>query len=178
MQNYSKNLTYANVCEKKSAEAPFFSRAYPLRIALVVGLATHFPQVGLHGLFAVGLVLLCAEGLLVGSDFRQVFRTRSDGGRNGSETLTLSQFVCRGLRGAGDGTQSAQVDTATVGVSRLGYAVGSQYHFLVGRVRRLLVDAGECTADGFDCIGILYFCHGTFGVFAEQTVLRTERPLR
>ena len=117
------------------------------------------PQVRLHGLFAVGAVLLSLEGGLVGGDLAQVVSTGVDRDRDRCEALTLLQFVCRRSGRAGDGAQTTQVDAGAALAGCLGYAVGSEHHLLVSRVGRFLVDLGECTADGFDHVSIFGFCH-------------------
>ena len=117
------------------------------------------PQVRPHRLLAVRLVLLREEVLLVGRDLRQVLLTGLNGRGYRSKSLALSQFVRTRSRGAGHALQASDVDAAAVGVGGLFHTVGSQHHLLVGCVRRFLVDAGECTADGLNHVSIFGFCH-------------------
>ena len=58
------------------------------------------PEVALHRLLAIRLVLLRSESGLVGGDLAQVLRTGTDSGCYGGEALTLCQFVGTGRGGA------------------------------------------------------------------------------
>ena len=97
-------------------------------------------------------------------------------GRRSSSSCRSPGRVVRGSRSGRDGAQTAEIDTGTVFRLRCSLAVGCEDHLLVGCVRGLLVDFGQCTADGFDCVSIFYFCH-RYSAFAEQTARWAVRPL-
>ena len=81
------------------------------------------PEIRLHGLFAAGLVLLGAEGLLVSTDVRQVLTAL------GYPLCALLEEAALGLLFGADGRLAVvlanHVDAGAVGVGRFGYAVGS-----------------------------------------------------
>ena len=53
------------------------SLARLVAVLLVVRVTAYFPQIGLHGLFAVGQVALREERSLVGIDLHEVFGTQA-----------------------------------------------------------------------------------------------------
>ena len=130
-----------------------------LALALVILLTADFPQVRLHGLLAVGKILLREEVNLVLSDGHEVRRTLLHHRCHRAEAVTSLQLLGGERRGTCNGAQTAEIDTGTVFRLRCSLAVGCEDHLLVCCVRRLLVDFGQCTADGLDCVSILYFCH-------------------
>ena len=137
-------------------------------MGFVVGSELQAPQVRLHGFLAIGQVLLGLESLLVLGHLAQVVTTDSHSLCNGFEAQLL-RTLFRAVRSrAGHAGQSAQVDAAAVGVSRLGYTVRSEHHFLVTGVRRFLVDFGECTTDGLDCVSIFHFCHFALAILVHE----------
>ena len=111
-------------------------------MVLIVGIAFDFPEPFLEGLATTRLVLLSGEGSLVLREGREVLRTNSNGTGYGYEAVTDADFLLRDRRAAGDGTDSAQVQAGTVGVGGRCYTVSGENHFLVGCVRRFLVDFG------------------------------------
>ena len=125
----------------------------------VVLLTADVPVVRAHRFLTAGVVALSEEVHLVGRDLRQVFTTSIHCLRYCCEALTCVEFVARRQSGTRYGFQSAQVDVVAVGVRGRSLAVGTENHLLVLRVRRFLVDFGEGTADGLDCISIFYFSH-------------------
>ena len=86
-----------------------------LVLRLIVLLTADLPEVGVHGLLAVGEVLLREEVDLVLGDFSQIFLTRSDHRTYGLESLADSHLFLLQRRGTGDGMQVAEVDARAVG---------------------------------------------------------------
>ena len=158
-------------------------------VRLIVGYLFEAPDVGEHGLFAIRLVLLGDEGLLVCRDLREVFQTCVHRGGDSSEAVAACNLVSRYRSRTRYGVQTADVKTRAVRAGGRGYTVGSENHLLVTCMRRLFVDLGKCTADGLDRVSILYFCHNVrrlpnrppFGLkdrFTERPFISfTERPL-
>lgn len=61
----------------------------------VIGVAADFPEVRLECLAAVGEILLCLEGFLVGGVGAQVLRACSYGCGDSFETCACQLLVCR-----------------------------------------------------------------------------------
>ena len=92
---------------------------------MVILLAANVPEVGLHGLFATGGVLLCEERGLVLGDLHQVFLTLLHHRCHRAEAVADVDLLRGKRRGASDGTQAADVEVLTVRVRGGCYAVGS-----------------------------------------------------
>ena len=126
---------------------------------LIIGSLFEAPEEGTHGLFAIRLILLGCESLLVSGHLREVDRTCGYGCCYCRETRT-DLGLLGGHRGrTSDRVQTADVQTRAVRALGRGYTVSSENHLLVGCVLGLFVDFGESTADGLDCVSIFYFCH-------------------
>ena len=120
----------------------------------VVRLFLQFPEEGTHGLFAIRLILLGCESLLVSGHLREVDRTCGYGCCYCRETRT-DLGLLGGHRGrTSDRVQTADVQTRAVRALGRGYTVSSENHLLVGCVLGLFVDFGESTADGLSTFAI------------------------
>ena len=105
---------------------PFFSRFFRVfadrrrRLAVavlrIVRVAAYFPQIGLHGLFATGGVLLLEEGCAVGCDLREVFDTLVDSCLYLAEARTRCEAALRLADVHTVGVGLADVETRAVGV--------------------------------------------------------------
>ena len=93
----------------------FWSRILAV-VLLIVRVAAYFPQIGLHGLFATGGVLLFEEGCAVGCDLREVFDTLVDGCLNLGEASTRCEAALRHADVLTVGVGLADVETRAVGV--------------------------------------------------------------
>ena len=153
---------------EKLQKMRFFVRRLASMTLIILG-ELERPEIALHGLFAARLVFLSLEGSLVGCHLGQIFCTCGYSCCHCAETCALFHLLGTRSGATSYGVKSAEVQTCTVRVGGSCYAVGAENHLLVACVLRFLVDAGERTADGFDSVSPLYFCHGMFGVFAEQT---------
>ena len=125
---------------------------------LIVLLAADLPEVGLHGLFAAGGVLLCLERSQVGSDVAQVLTTGLDHCCYRGEAVTCPEFVL--ARSGGALYFSAKVKTVAIAaLSRL-YAVGCQQH-LGARMLAALARFTQCSGYMINTGTPLYFCHNS-----------------
>ena len=125
-------------------------------VLCVVRLATHFPQVRVEGLAAVGVVLLRLVRTLVSSDGGQVGSTVLNHCAYRGETLTRDdlQFVQRS-RTLGF---LPQEDTVTIGVLRRCRTVRTKQHFLT-TVLGIRPRFTQCTGYRVNSGAPLYFCH-------------------
>ena len=78
--------------------------------------AADLPQVGLHGLLAVRLVLLREEGCLVGRDVHQVLRASENSRCHCLEARTDLQFTSRQRRATLVAVGVKRVHALTIGV--------------------------------------------------------------
>ena len=126
----------------------------------VIGSGFQRPDVRTEGGLAVGGVLLGEESGIVGCvGGSRGFDTCVDSGGDGSELGANCGLVGRDRRGAGYGTESTEVDAATIRAGGWCFAVSREHHLLVACVRRLLVDLVESTRDSLEHWGIRCFCH-------------------
>lgn len=107
------------------------------------------PDVAPQGLLTAGGVLLRTVGSIISSHLRGVFEAGIDRSRDSSKALTLLDLRGLDRRGTSDRIEVAQINAQTVFTGGRGYTVGSEYHLLISRMRRLLVDLGQCTTDRF-----------------------------
>ena len=61
-------------------------------MTLIIAFELERPEVGTHGLFATGFILLGSEGSLVGGDLGQIFRTCRYGCCHCAEFSAVIQF--------------------------------------------------------------------------------------
>ena len=126
----------------------------------VIGSGFQRPDVRTEGGLAVGGVLLgeesCVVRVVVGS---RGFDTCVDGSGDSGELGADCNLVGRDGSRAGYGTESTEVDAATIRAGGWCFAVSREHHFLVACVRRLLVDLVESTRDSLKHWGIRCFCH-------------------
>ena len=129
-------------------------------MSLIVGGGLERPDVGAKGGLAVGGVLLSEEGCVVGGVVGcRGFDTCVDGGGDCGELGADCGHIGCDRRGAGYGTESTEVDAATIRAGGWCFAVSREHHLLVACVRRLLVDLVESTRDSLKHWGIRCFCH-------------------
>ena len=140
-------------------------RFIALALSLVIQIAANLPQISVVRLLAARVILLRQEVRLVGGNQRQVFLTCRHSCAHCRKLRAYSLLVSAQRRGTRYGTQATQVQTAAGVACRGSLAVSSQHHLLVGCVRGFLVDSGQCTADGLDCVSIFYFCHSRSALF-------------
>ena len=139
----------------------------------VIRLAFHHPVPRFHRAFTTGSVLLGKEGLLVCSDLGEVFATGVHRTCYRRETDACHLLV---LRRTGAALHFlSQEQAVTVGVLGGRYTVGSKQH-LVARVLPCFTRFTQCAGYRIDTRAPFYMCHLS-SAFAEQTVLRTDRPL-
>ena len=119
----------------------------------------HHPQIRSHRLLAVRAVLLGVEVRQIGRDLRQVVTTLVDSASHLRKSCTYHLLVGSDGSGAGDSRQAAEIEARACIARGRGDTVGGKNHLLVGCVLGLLVDLGESTTDGFDCVGIFDFSH-------------------
>ena len=141
---------------------------------LVVGLFFEAPEVALHGLLAARLVLLRDEGCLVSRHLVQVLCTLCDSCRDGGETHPACALIGRDRSRAV--VLADHVDTRAGRVGGRCGAVSCQQSAGVTRVQLTCFRTlGQESRYEINTFGPLNFCHDS-SAFAEQTVLRTERP--
>ena len=128
-------------------------------VLLVVRVTADFPQVGLHGLFAVGQVALCEERSLVGIDLHEVFCAQAYCVAYLGEARTDSQLLGGRLGRARVAVRVKGIETLTVRVSGCSLAVNG-YEVVAVVVSVLLFGALERSGDGFDAGRADFdFCH-------------------
>jgi len=137
-----------------------------LRLA-VQRILYHVPQVRVERLVAVRGVLLRTEGLLILNDLRQVFPSCMNATRDSRKVVANCNLIRGDRRGTGYSRQATQKQTRASRVGGCGNAVRGENHLLVGCVLGLFVDLGECTTDGFDCVGIFDFSHNDSALFSD-----------
>ena len=149
----------------------------------IIRSAFEAPDIGAEGGFALGGVLLCEESGIVVC----VGGTRSldacvdscgDGGELGSYLGLFGGY----RRGAGDGTESTEVDAGAIRAGGWCLTMRGENHLLVLGVRRFFVDLVQRAGDGFKHRGIRCFCHDFWGyglrVMGYGTFFRVAFPLR
>ncbi len=109
---------------------------------LVISISLYHPVPRLHGLFAVGFVLLRVERSGVGCQLTQVVLAGLHRRGYLREAGVRPNFVRRLRRRAGYRTNASDVEAAAVRTLGRGYTVGSENHLLVCCVRGLFVDLG------------------------------------
>ena len=116
-------------------------------VRLVVRIATDFPQVRFHGLFATGSVLLSSEVDLVLRDVVQIALTSLHSSRYSGEACASIQLF--GSQRSATLYFVAQVETVAGIALRSRYAVGGEQHL---RTRMLAALAGfaQCAGDTVD----------------------------
>ena len=92
----------------------------------IVSCELQTPQVLFEGLFAVGQILLCEVGLLVGGEGGEVRPTRLNGAADLGKTLTLGEFVTSDRSRTLAVTLAVGVRTLAIRTGRLRLAVGRQ----------------------------------------------------
>ena len=158
MQIFLKKKLSFLVRQKKEAPKRSFPEIMGLSLLLVVLLAADVPEVGLHGLLAVGEVLLGEEGGLVLGDLGQVFLTLDDHLSDRLEAETDSALVVRERSGTVVAVFACDIDTNAVRVLRCGYAVRTDEVGAV-LVAGFLDRFGHRAAYVLDTVCILYNCH-------------------
>ena len=150
----------------------WMARHLASRMLLIISSTLDHPIPGFHGLFAAGEVLLGEEGLLIGCDLAEILGAVADSFRDCGEADASEEFTF-GRNGA---ALHFLTEVQAVTVFRLGgcYAVSTKQHF-GARVLTVLARFAECAGDMIDTGTPFYFCHLS-SAFAEQTVLRTDRP--
>ena len=98
----------------------------PLRVSGVVFVAAHFPEVGIHGLFAKSRVLLLDERLLVSRHLRQIRAAGLDRCPYSCEACASCELVCA-QRGGTFGFL-AEEEAVTIRTLRRCYSVGTEEH--------------------------------------------------
>ena len=116
-----------SILQKKRARRPSFVRRLATRVRLIVLLTADEPEVGFHGLFAAGGVLLRLERLHVGSDVAQVLPTGLDRCCYRGEAVTCPEFVL--TRSGRTNDFLAEVNTVTIAALGGFHAVRTQQHF-------------------------------------------------
>ena len=157
---------YCCLRKKGAPKCPFFRRGSPsangvperepLIVALVVLQPADLPEVRVHGLLAVGKVLLCEEVDLVLGDLGQVFLTCRYHRTDSLETLTdssLLRFERRGTLGL-----TADIYAITVTAGCRCYTVRAQQH-LAARVLTALARFAQCAGNTVYTGTPYYFCH-------------------
>ena len=125
-------------------------------MALVVLVAAHLPEVGVHRLLAVGEVLLCEEVNLVLGDLRQVFLTRRYHRSYRLEALADSHLFRFERRGTN--RFLPQIDSVTMRAGCRCLAVRTQQHLLVV-VLTTFLHFVECSGNIINSVAPYYFCH-------------------
>ena len=126
----------------------------------VIGSRFQRPDVRTEGGLAVGGVLLSEESCIVGCvGGTRGFDASVDSCGDGGELGSHFGFTGRDRGRAGYGTESTEVDAATIRAGSWCFAVSREHHLLVACVRRLLVDLVESTRDSLKHWGIRCFCH-------------------
>ena len=90
----------------------------------IVGIATNLPQVSFHGLFTIGCILLCEDGLAVGRYVLQGLGAGCHSSRNRGETALDAHLFLRERGGSGVGISRFDVHALAVGVGRFRNTVG------------------------------------------------------
>ena len=140
----------------------------------VIGCRLERPDVRTEGGLAVGGVLLGEEGGVVGVVVgSRGFDTCVDSSGHSGELGSYCGLVGRDRGRAGYGTESTEVDAATIRAGGWCFAVSREHHLLVACMRRLLVDLVESTRDSLKHWGIRCFCH-----FARAMAQNDSRPRR
>ena len=132
-----------------------------LAVLLVVRVTAYFPQVRLHGLFAIGGVALSEEVRLVGRDLHQILAAREHSCCDFREARASGELFRLRLGRARNSAQTADVQTAATFAGGSRYAVGSQNHLLVSRVLRLGVDLHQCAGNRLHGVIPFHFCHSS-----------------
>ena len=116
-------------------------------VRLVVRIATDFPQVRFHGLFATGSVLLSSEVDLVLRDVVQIALTSLHSSRYSGEACASIQLFAR--QRSATLYFGTQVEAVAGIALRCRYAVGGEQHL---RTRMLAALAGfaQCAGDTVD----------------------------
>ena len=139
----------------KSSGAPSAELALMLSIVL---LAADVPEVRVHGLLAVRLILLRLEGDLILRDRHQVALTSLHSRTNCGEASASVELI--GGHRSGTVVLAYHVDTGADGVGRRCYTVGSQQCAGVITVRRALFRSlGQKAGYELNTLGPFYFCH-------------------
>ena len=132
-------------------------------MGLIVGLTADLPQVGLEGFLAVGRILLCRKGSIVGLVGAHVLGTGSDCATDSRETCADSQFVRR------DGCATL-VGVLVLYVEALAFGIfgrcGTVRHddVVAVRVTVLLDWSFDCALDVLNTTGANFcFTHIVFG---------------
>ena len=134
------------------------------------------PQVLTHGLVASGGVFLRVERLEVRGYLRQILATGVDSLADSTEAGTLCTLIAAHRCRAVVGVRPFDVRTCAVRVGGGSLAVRTDQVVAV-RVAVLFLRLRQRAFHVIDCRVPFYNCHKC-SAFAEQTVLRTDRPLR
>ena len=130
----------------------------------IIGSLFETPEISLHGLFAIRLILLCCESGLVSRNLHEVFGTSRYCCCHRREAVTNTRLVGTQRSAAFVTLGAKRIDALTIGVRGCCFAVGC-HQIITVVVTVLFLRSFQCARDRLDSRNAYcHYCRRLFGV--------------